>query len=64
MYLAAAMLTGQEFLTKINDPGEYAGQKLEIENPKRFSYMRIVDAVSYGYLIEATKLLQGTEFVS
>ncbi|MCD8073443.1 MAG: nucleotidyl transferase AbiEii/AbiGii toxin family protein [Lachnospiraceae bacterium] len=64
MYLAAAMLTGQETLIKINNPGEYAGQKLEIEKPKRFSYMRIVDPVSYGYLIEAAKLLQGTEFVS
>ncbi len=44
--------------------GAYAGQKIEIEKPKRFSYMRIVDPLSYGYLIEAAKLLQGTEFVS
>ena len=30
----------------------------EIEKAKRFSYLRIVDPVSYGYLAEAVKLLR------
>ncbi len=56
MYLAAAMLTAQNALIKINDPREYLEQKPEMEKPKRFSYIRIVDPTSYGYLIEAAKL--------
>ena len=61
MYLAASVLTGKEDILKITDAGEYATQKMEIYKPKWFSYMRIIDPVSYGYLIEVTRLLKDIE---
>ncbi len=63
MYLAAAILTGQEKIQSIKDAAAYSGQKMEIEKPKRFSYLRIVDSVSYGYLIEAIRLLRDAELL-
>ena len=61
MYLAASVLTGNDNILGIKDGGEYAAQKPEISKPKWFSYMRIVDPVSYGYLIEASRLLKNVE---
>lgn len=61
MYLAASMLTGHDDILKITDAGGYVAQKSEISKPKWFSYMRIVDPVSYGYLIEASRILRDVE---
>ncbi|MBE5872206.1 MAG: nucleotidyl transferase AbiEii/AbiGii toxin family protein [Lachnospiraceae bacterium] len=61
MYLAASVLTGNDSILGIKDGGEYVAQKPEIFKPKWFSYMRIVDPVSYGYLIEASRLLKNVE---
>ena len=61
MYLAASMLTGNNDILKITDAGGYVAQKSEISKPKWFSYMRIVDPVSYGYLIEASRILRDVE---
>ena len=61
MYLAASVLTGNDAVLKIKDGGEYDAQKPEIYKPKWFSYMKNVDPVSYGYLIEASRLLKSVE---
>ena len=58
LYIAVAILTGQETIKRIEYGSEYGGVKPEIEKAKRFSYLRIVDPVSYGYLAEAAKLLR------
>lgn len=62
LYLASSMLVGSDSVTKITDPSAYTGQKIELPKPKVFSYLRIVDPTAYGYVVEAGKLLQGTEF--
>lgn len=62
LYLASSMLAGSNSITKITDPAAYAGQKVELPKSKSFSYLRIVDPVAYGYIVEAGKTLQGTEF--
>ena len=62
LYLASSMLAGNGSVTKITDPSAYSGQKIELVKPKSFSYLRIVDPVAYGYVVEAGKLLQGTGF--
>lgn len=62
LYLVVSMLTGQESISKIEDASPYLNLKPEIVTPKRFSYIRIVDPMSYAYLIEATRLLKNTEF--
>ena len=61
MYLAACILTGNDDICKITDVVKYAAHKPVISKPKWFSYMRIVDPVSYGYLIEALRLLRDIE---
>lgn len=58
LYLAAAILTDQDALKTIINTATYFQQKPEIENAKRFSYLKFVDLAAYGYLIEGTKLLQ------
>lgn len=58
LYLAAAIQTDQEVLKKITNPVVYSKEKPEIQNAKRFSYLKFVDMSAYGYLIEGTKLLQ------
>lgn len=63
-YLAAAMLTRQKEVKRITDASAYAGQNLEIAKPRRFSYLRFVDPLAYGYFIEAVRLLKDTEFVN
>lgn len=62
LYLASSMLVGSDSVTKITDPSDYIGQKVELTKPKGFSYLRIVDPTAYGYVVEAGKLLHGTEF--
>ncbi len=44
------------------EPSIYYGQKIGLQNPKRFSYLRIVDPIAYGYIVESGKVLEGTEF--
>lgn len=61
MYLAASILTGNDDILIIRDGAGYVDQKAEISKPKWFSYLRIVDTVSYGYLIEASRLLKDVE---
>ena len=62
LYLVSSMLVGSTSLTKITDATDYLNKNIELQKPKRFSYLRIVDPIAYGYIIEASKLLQGTEF--
>lgn len=59
MYLAASILTDRETLTKIEDASLYAGEKIDLPKPKRFSYIRIVDPLAYAYFVEAVKMLKG-----
>ncbi len=61
LYLAASLLIGKDDIIKIKDGDEYVTQKVEVFKPRWFSYMRIVDPVSYGYLIEASRLLRDVE---
>jgi len=63
LYLAASIFTGQETIMKIEDVTMYTGMKPEIDKAKRFSYLRVVDPVAYGYFIEAVKLLQNTGLI-
>ena len=62
LYLASSMFVGRTSLTKIVDKGDYLNQSINLRKPKRFSYLRIVDPIAYGYIVESSKLLQGTEF--
>ncbi len=62
LYIASSMLVGSDFVNKITDSSGYLEQKIELPKPKSFSYLRIVDPIAYGYIVEAGKLLQGTEF--
>lgn len=63
LYITSNILAGTDSVTKIKDPAAYLEQKIEFAKPKSFSYLRIVDPASYGYVVEAGKLLQDTEFV-
>ena len=58
LYLTAAILTNQQSLIKINEPEKYFSQRLNLKNPKQFSYLQFVDSKSYAYLAEATDLLK------
>lgn len=62
LYLASSMLTGRSSIMKISNPSVYSRQTIELPRPKSFSYLRIVDPVSYGYIVEAGKLLHGLWF--
>lgn len=61
MYLAASILTGNDDIISIKEGERYIDQRAEASKPKWFSYMKIVDLVSYGYLIEALRLLKDIE---
>ncbi len=63
LYITSNILAGTDSVTKIKDPAAYLEQKIKFAKPKSFSYLRIVDPASYGYVVEAGKLLQDTEFV-
>ena len=62
LYLVSSMLAGSDQVVKIEDASAYSGQKIELPGSKSFSYLRIVDPAAYGYIVEAARLLQGTEF--
>lgn len=57
-YLTVSILTNQEKMKSIANDSSCHGMKSEIENPKRFNYLKIVDPNAYGYLVEGMKLLQ------
>lgn len=57
MYLAACLLTGQPF-GKIENPEAYIGESIGKSRYKKFSYMKKQKLESYGYLVEAVKLLE------
>lgn len=63
LYLASSMLVGLDSVTKIHDANEYLGRNIELPKPKSFSYLRVVDPIAYGYIVETGKLLRGTDFV-
>ena len=58
LYIASALLTGSESVIKIEDASDYSGQMIELPKPKSFSYLRFVDPIAYGYIIETGRLLQ------
>lgn len=58
LYLSSSMLSGSENITKIDNADKYSGQKIEIPESRSFSYLRVVDPVAYGYIVEAFKLLE------
>ena len=62
LFLASSMLAGRSSVTKITDLSAYSGEKTELPKPRSFSYLRIVDPIAYGYIVEAGKVLQETEF--
>lgn len=62
LYLTSSMLAGRNAVTRILDGSPYSGQLVLLPKPKRFSYLRIVDPIAYGYIVETSRLLQGTEF--
>lgn len=57
MYLAACLLTGQEF-ERTTDSNEYINKKFDIKGIKRINYIRNVDLYAYSYLVKALDLLQ------
>lgn len=63
LYLASSMLAGRDRIVSIADGADYAGHRIELPQPRRFSYLRIVDPVSYAYLVEASKVLKEMEFI-
>lgn len=63
LYLASAMLAGHDRIVSIKDTTAYSSQKIELPKPKSFSYLRVVDPIAYGYMAEASKLLQIAGFV-
>jgi len=58
----SALFSRQEALVKIKDPSIYTEQRVDTIKPKQFYYIRLVDPIAYGYLIEAMKLLKGSVF--
>lgn len=61
LYLTVAMLLECDKVEIINDPTIYTDQKIEIIKSKSFSYLRIVDPIAYGYIVESGKLLKGAD---
>ena len=61
LYLASAILCDAETVIRIKESSAYLKKTPEIEKPRRFSYLKVVDPVAYGYLIEATALLRNAD---
>ena len=57
MYLAACLLTGQTF-HKIERPENYIAESIGKSKYKKFSYIKKQKLESYGYLVEAVRLLE------
>ena len=57
LYLASSMLTGRDEVVKITDASVYSEQKIELPKARSFSYLRIVDPIAYGYIVEAGRML-------
>ena len=58
LYLASAMYVENDDIIRIADVSEYSSQNVDLPNPKSFSYLRIVDPIAYGYIVETGKLLK------
>ena len=58
LYLASSMLVESDRIIKIHDANEYLEKKIELPRPKSFAYLRVVDPIAYGYIIETGKLLK------
>ena len=57
LYLASSMLAGRDEVVKITDASVYSEQKIELPKARSFSYLRIVDPIAYGYIVEAGRML-------
>ena len=55
LYLASSMLAGSSSIAKNTELSVNSEQKIELQKPKSFSYLRIVDPIAYGYIVEAGK---------
>lgn len=60
LYLSSSMLAGSSSVLKISDASVYSGQKIDLPKPKSFSYLRVVDPIAYGYIVESGRLLKKT----
>lgn len=58
LYLSSSLLVDSSTITKIDDVSMNIGGEILLPKPKSFSYLRIVDPIAYGYIIESGKLLQ------
>lgn len=57
MYLSACLLTGHTF-QEIKDLTQYQTESIGQSKSRKFSYMKKQNLKSYGYVVEAIKLLQ------
>ena len=64
LYLAACLITKEKEVKTIINPEEYSDRKLNLPKIKRFSYIRLSDPISYGYLIEAVDILHNAGYLS
>lgn len=60
MCLATSILTDTPY-PRIVDGTEYANQRLAGNQYKKLAYIRKRDLAAYGYLVEATKMLEGIQ---
>lgn len=60
MCLAASVLTDKEF-PQITDPAGYAKERLAGNQYKKLAYIRKRSLIAYGYLVEATRMLESEE---
>ena len=58
MCLAASALTQTDY-PKIADAAGYAKERLTGDQYKRLAYIRKRNLEAYGYLVEATRMLEG-----
>lgn len=56
MCLAASVLTGNEY-PKITDPDRYVSERMAGSQYRKLAYIRKMDPEAYGYLVEATRML-------
>ena len=57
MYLAACLLKGTEF-SRITNASTYAEEKINSKKYSKLSYLKKTDLTAFGYVVEATKLLE------
>ena len=62
MYLASCLLTGQQEFQQIVNPEKYRGEVYTMKGMKRINFIRNVDPLAYGYLVESFKILQAAGY--